>query len=210
MSLTNHPSILYLASGNEGKLREFRAAAAARGITVETVPRFYELPPCVEDGATFEENARKKAMHYSENAEGLVFADDSGLCVDVLGGAPGVHSARYSGPQATDAENNSKLLTELSDFHAEGRSAHYGCVIALARRAKLLGIFPGRSDGLILETPRGSGGYGYDPYFFFPALGRTFAELSPQEKFAASHRGEAFRGLLEFLPTLAQNSSPRS
>lgn len=206
MSPINHPSILYLASGNQGKLREFGAVAAERGITVETFPRFYELPPCIEDGESFEQNAGKKALHYSQYVEGLVFADDSGICVDALGGAPGIHSARYSGSEATEASNNSKLLSELSGFHAEDRSAHYTCVIALARRSKLLGTFEGRANGLIIETPRGSGGFGYDPYFFFPPLGRTFAELSPGEKFAASHRGEAFRKLLEFLPSLRQGS----
>lgn len=206
MTLINYPSILYLASANQGKLREFRAAASARGIEIKAFPCFLELPTCVEDGERFEENACKKALHYSKYVEGLVFADDSGICVDALGGAPGVHSARYSGPEATEASNNSKLLSELSGFHSEDRSAHYTCVIALALRAKLLGIFEGRANGLIIETPRGSGGFGYDPYFFFPPLGKTFAELSPQEKFAASHRGEAFRKLLEFLPTLLQDS----
>ncbi len=206
MSLVNHPSILYLASGNQGKLREFRAAAAARGIEIKSVPRFHELPTCVEDGGSFEENAGKKARHYSQYVEGLTFADDSGICVDALGGAPGVHSARYSGSEATEASNNSKLLGELSDFPPEDRSAHYTCVIALGGKGKLLGTFEGRANGLIIETPRGSGGFGYDPYFFFPPLGRTFAELNPQEKFDASHRGEAFRKLLEFLPTLLQDS----
>lgn len=193
---------LYLASGNAGKLREFHEAARARGNVVETLPRFGELPSCAEDGASFAENARKKALHYSRFTQGLVFADDSGICVDALGGAPGVFSARFSGPDATDSANNAKLLAELARVGVPDRSAHYACVIALARDGKTLGLFEGRAHGLIIHTPRGTGGFGYDPYFLYPPLGRTFAQLTPEEKFAVSHRGEAFRKLLDFLPSL--------
>jgi XTP/dITP diphosphohydrolase len=194
---------LYLASGNPGKLREFRLAAAPRGITVEPVPTFSTLPPCVEDGETFAANARKKAQHYSALASGHVFADDSGICVDALGGAPGVYSARYSGPEATDASNNARLLTDLKSSGSNDRSAHYVCVIALALEGKILEMFVGRADGEILESPLGSGGFGYDPYFYFPPLRRTFAELLPEEKFEVSHRGVAFKRLLEFFPIAA-------
>jgi XTP/dITP diphosphohydrolase len=202
---------LYLASANPGKLREFRQAAAARGILVEAVPGFEALPACVEDGATFEVNARKKALHYAAYVEGLVFADDSGICVEALGGAPGVYSARYAGPDADDKANNRKLLGELRrvereaaekrspDFAAPSRAAHYVCVIALAERGRIVNVVEGRADGLIIEPPRGRGGFGYDPYFYFPPLGKTFAELSPEDKFAVSHRGEAFRILLDSL-----------
>ncbi len=200
MSLVTQHLTLYLASGNPGKVREFRLAAAARGITVDSVPNFSELPPCVEDGETFEENARKKALHYSRCTDGLVFSDDSGLCVDALGGAPGVHSARFSGPSATDADNNAKLLRELERAGGRDRSAHYVCIIALARQGKLLGTFEGRADGLILQAPRGEGGFGYDPYFFYPPFNKTFAEITAEEKFAVSHRGAAFRLLLDSLP----------
>lgn len=199
MSLITRHSSLYLASANPGKLREFRDAARARGVAVQAVPRFRKLPPCLEDGTSFEENARKKALHYSRFTEGLVFADDSGLSVEALGGAPGVYSARFSGPHATDATNNAKLLSELERVRATDRSAHYACVIALARRGRILTVVEGRADGRIIDTPRGSGGFGYDPYFLYPRLAKTFAELSPEEKFAVSHRGEAFRKLLEFL-----------
>lgn len=199
MSLAAKSSTLFLASGSTGKLREFRLAGAERGITVKSIPRFAELPPCLEDGKTFEANARKKAVHYSALAAGLVFADDSGICVDALGGAPGVFSARFSGPDATDASNNERLLSELHRAGSGDRTAHYICVIALARDGKPIESFEGRAEGLILDSPKGAGGFGYDPYFFSPPLGKTFAELSPQEKFKVSHRGMAFRRLLDLL-----------
>ena len=202
MSLVTQHLTLYLASGNPGKVREFRLAAAARGITVESVPRFSEIPACVEDGSTVEENAGKKALHYSRYTEVLVVSDDSGLCVDALGGAPGIHSARFSGPDATDADNNAKLLRELERAGARDRSAHYVCVIALARNGKLLKTFEGRVDGLILQSPRGQGGFGYDPYFIYPPFSKTFAQISADQKFSVSHRGAAFRLLLDSLPDL--------
>jgi len=188
-----------LASANPGKLREYREAACAWEMVVEAVPRMAELPACVEDGATFEANARKKALHYSGYCEGLVFADDSGLCVDALGGAPGVYSARFAGPWADDATNNAKLIAELRSFSLPERSAHYVCVIALARFGQILKVTEGQADGIILETPRGAGGFGYDPLFLYPPLGRSFAELTPEEKFEVSHRGAAFRKLLDYL-----------
>lgn len=216
---------LYLASANAGKLREFREAAKSLGLRVEPVPNIQDLPICVEDGDTFEANARKKALHYSAFTDGLVFADDSGICVDALGGAPGVFSARYAGEGATDIQNNAKLLDELRRIEqrnasppaaatpkfrilggsatwkeklaSSGCSAHYVCVLALAERGKILAVVEGRADGTIIDQPRGSGGFGYDPYFFYPPLGKTFAELTAQEKFAVSHRGNAFRKLLQ-------------
>lgn len=221
MSLvTRHlPVNLFLASANPGKLREFRAAAAARGIALESVPGIQNLPDCVEDGATFEENARQKALHYSRYVNGPVFADDSGLCVDALRGAPGIHSARYAGPNVDDNANNQKLLAELKRVEAMGagrtpgsaptRAAHYACVIALAERGCILTITEGRADGFIINRPRGTGGFGYDPFFFFPPLGKTFAELSPEEKFAVSHRGEAFRKLLDYLSGVGERHLQR-
>jgi XTP/dITP diphosphohydrolase len=199
------PRVLFLASANPGKLREFQAAARPAGIEVRVLPGFYQLAPCDEDGATFEANARKKALHYSAFTEERVFADDSGICVDALGGAPGVLSARFAGPQASDKANNEKLLSELRRVETSlkpapaGRAAHYVCVIALAEHGQILTVVEGRADGIIIDAPRGSGGFGYDPYFFYPPLGKTFAELSAEEKFAVSHRGQAFRNLLQFL-----------
>jgi XTP/dITP diphosphohydrolase len=208
LSLVTHPSSLnlYLASANPGKLREFRAAAAARGIALEAVPGIEGLPPCLEDGPTFEANTRKKALHYSAYVDGPVFADDSGICVDALGGGPGIHSARFAGPEADDTANNQRLLVELLRVEQRAgsnpaltRAAHYVCGIALAERGRIITAVEGRADGIIIAAPRGSGGFGYDPHFFYPPLGKTFAELSPEEKFAVSHRGEAFRKLLAFL-----------
>jgi XTP/dITP diphosphohydrolase len=195
-------SPLYLASHNPGKLREFREAALARGIHIESLPGIENLPVCVEDGRTFEENACKKALYYSAYASGPVFADDSGICVDALEGAPGVCSARYARPHATDEQNNRKLIQELRRREAAAplsRTAHYVCVIALAEGGRILCITEGRADGVIRDDPRGTAGFGYDPYFFYAPLGKTFAELKPGEKFAVSHRGEAFRKLLDFL-----------
>ena len=209
---------LWLASTNPGKLLEFGEAAQARGHSVKPLPNLDRLPPCVEDGQTFEENARKKAVCYSEFSSGLVFADDSGICVDALGGAPGVFSARFAGAGATDDENNARLIAEMRRIlgprnwektsaaltapmggQSGPAAARYVCVIALARQGRILAVSEGEVQGVIIGQPRGSGGFGYDPYFFYPPLGRTFAELTPHAKFAVSHRGRAFRKLLEAL-----------
>jgi XTP/dITP diphosphohydrolase len=208
MPLITPDSPLYLASSNPGKLREFSAAAFARGIRVEPLPGFKSLPACIEDGNSFEENARKKALHYSAFVSGAVFADDSGICVDALGGAPGIFSARFAGPDATDAENNRKLMQELREAGSRStRAAHYVCVIALAHSGCILGVTEGRADGVILVEPRGTGGFGYDPYFYYAPLGRTFAELNPDEKYAVSHRGKAFRQLLDLIENPTAKSS---
>ena len=140
-----------------------------------------------------------KALHYSRLVEGLVIADDSGLVVPSLGGAPGVHSARYAGPDATNAQRINKLLGELNGKKSRERTAHFVCAIALARAGRVIAIVTARVDGEILESPRGDGGFGYDPVFYFPALKKTFAELSAQEKNQISHRGNAFRKLLSAL-----------
>jgi XTP/dITP diphosphohydrolase len=190
---------VYLASTNPGKLREFRPAAEARGIEVQLLPGIEDLPVCVEDGNTFEENACKKALYYSQWTDRAVFADDSGISVDALGSAPGVFSARYAGPEADDEANNQKLLRELAGVPPSKRTAHYACVIALARHRKILAVVEGRAEGLIQDEAKGTGGFGYDPYFYYPPLNKTFAELSMEEKFKVSHRGAAFRKLLDYL-----------
>lgn len=195
---------LFCATSNPGKLREFRLAAG-EDIHIESLPPL----PCPEDGATFEQNAVSKALCYSRAAlanaaPGLerplyVYGDDSGIEVDALGGDPGVRSARFSGADATDLSNNRLLLERLRGVPAAERTARFVCCIALARDGELVKTFHGNVDGRILEAPVGSGGFGYDPLFFFPPLSRTFGELPDEEKWAHSHRGKAFRQLLKWL-----------
>jgi XTP/dITP diphosphohydrolase len=195
---------LYLASSNPGKLAEFRALAKALESEprtevddeIELLPRFDSLPSFDEDAPTFAENAAGKALHYSRLADGLVLADDSGLVVPVLGGAPGVRSARYAGPGATNADRIAKLLRELRGKLGAERAAYFVCAIALAERGRAMAVVTARVDGEILESPQGSGGFGYDPVFYFPSLKKTFAELLPQEKNQISHRGKAFHKVL--------------
>ncbi|SPE22190.1 Non-canonical purine NTP pyrophosphatase [Acidobacteriia bacterium SbA2] len=214
MPLITLNSPLYLASSNPGKLREFSAAAQACGIRVEPLPGFKSLPICIEDGNSFEENARKKALHYSTLVSGAVFADDSGIGVDALGGAPGIFSARFAGPDATDDDNNRKLIGELRRIESvhdpesrPTRAAHYVCIIAMAQAGRVLCVTEGGADGVILDQPQGTGGFGYDPYFFYAPLGKTFAELNPEEKYAVSHRGKAFRQLLDLIEDSTARSS---
>ena len=198
--------MLYAATSNPAKLAEFQTAARQERVAplVEPLPGLASLPDCVEDGATFAQNARKKAVHYSHLCSGLVFADDSGLEVEALRGAPGVLSARYSGatePSAPDADarNNEKLLRELGPLPAAQRRARFRCSLALAREGRVLGSFEGQVEGVVADAPRGSGGFGYDPLFLLPELGRTFAELAPAEKLRYSHRGRAFRAMVGWL-----------
>jgi XTP/dITP diphosphohydrolase len=185
---------LYCATGNAGKLNEFRLAAARIRLEIEPVPNFQTIPPCVEDGATFGENALKKALYYAAYVDGPVFADDSGLVVEALDGAPGVYSARYAGPDATDDANNRLLLQKLRGI--TNRAASFVCRIALVEGQRQLGIYAGRVDGVILEEPHGTSGFGYDPLFYCPPLGCTFGEATEEQKFQVSHRGQAFRSML--------------
>jgi XTP/dITP diphosphohydrolase len=195
---------LFLASSNPGKLAEYRALAAATSLPIELalLPDFDALPAFEENAPTFAENAAGKALYYSRQGNGLVFADDSGLVVPSLGGAPGVHSARYAGPRATNSQKIEKLLRELQSRTGAERAAHFICAIALAERGRAMAIVTDRVDGEILEAPRGSGGFGYDPVFYFPALHKTFAEISAEEKNLRSHRGKAFRRLLAALSSM--------
>jgi len=166
------------------------------------LPSFDALPAFEEDAPTFAENAAGKALHYSRLQNGLVFADDSGLVVPALGGAPGVHSARYAGRQATNSQRIEKLLTELRGQTGAERAAYFVCAIALAERRRAKAIVTDRVDGEILEAPRGSRGFGYDPVFYFPVLGKAFAEIPAEEKNQHSHRGKAFRRLLAALSSM--------
>jgi XTP/dITP diphosphohydrolase len=189
---------LYAATGNAGKLREFRMAAAHfPTVQIDLLPGFPEIEPCLETGLTFEENAVLKARHYGRHSPGLLFADDSGLEVDALGGAPGVYSARFAGAHATDAANNRVLLETLNSI--QPRTARFVCVIALVENGAVHGIFRGEVEGLITDEPRGSEGFGYDPLFYYPPFGCTFGESTPEQKLSVSHRGQALRAMLDSL-----------
>jgi XTP/dITP diphosphohydrolase len=193
---------IYFASSNQGKLNEFRALATATcpagcaDFDVEPLPEFYSLPAFEENAPTFAENALGKVLHYSELTAEFLFADDSGLVVPALNGAPGVQSARYAGPLASDAERVAKLLSALQGKPRGERGAYFACAIAVVKNGRPLAIVSNRCDGEILESPRGQGGFGYDPIFYLPEMGKTFAELSPEEKNVYSHRGKAFRRVL--------------
>jgi XTP/dITP diphosphohydrolase len=193
--------IVYIATSNQGKLRDFQTAAAAYGIQVAPVPNFSQLPAVVEDEDTFEGNARKKAEFYSSVVpDALILGDDSGLEVDALGGAPGVISARYAASpgaeNSSDAANNAKLRAELASVPDDHRSARFVCVIAAARGGRVVQTFRDHAKGEILREPRGDGGFGYDPLFLFPQVGLTFAELKPEQRIEVGHRGKAFRRFL--------------
>lgn len=197
---------IFIATSNPGKLRDFAGAAAPHGIEIKSIPNFASIPAVIEDGPTFEANARKKAEAYSGYAPGeIVLADDSGLEVDALSGAPGVHSARYAADaphlvenNTDDHANNARLIRELRSVPPEKRTGRFVCVIAAARDGQTLQVFRGVAEGIILTEPRGANGFGYDPLFFFPQIGKSFAELSAEEKASYSHRGAAFRTFLEW------------
>ena len=188
-----------LASGNPGKLHEFQVLAAGHALELQLLPGFAAIPEFEENAPTFAENAAGKALYHSRHCEGMVFADDSGLVVPALGGAPGVHSARYAGAGASNEQRIAKLLAELQGKKGAERAAYFVCVIAAAQQGRAVAVVSAKVDGEILEAPRGRGGFGYDPVFFFPELGKSFAELQPEEKNQFSHRGKAFRRLMEVL-----------
>lgn len=190
---------LILASGNPGKLREYQALAAGHQIELQLLRGFAAIPEFPENGPTFAENAAGKALYYSKHCDGLIFADDSGLVIPVLDGAPGVLSARYAGPGATSEQRNTKLLGAMCEKRGADRAAYFVCVIAAACRGRCEIVVSAKVDGEILEQPRGSGGFGYDPIFFFPPLKKSFAELGADEKNLHSHRGKAFHRLLQSL-----------
>ncbi len=199
--------IVYACSKNSGKMREFALAAQSSGLpdlTIEPLPALEDIPSPEENGATFEENASAKALYYSAFTTEVVLADDSGLEVEALDGAPGIRSARYAAPDATDEDNNALLLQRLST--ATHREARFVCVIALARARQILTTVRGAVQGEILLTPRGSGGFGYDPLFYYPPLRRSFAQLAPQEKFSVSHRGHALRLVFKQLAQILGNT----
>ena len=190
---------IHLASSNPGKLREYRELAAGSPLQIELLPNIRDFPPFDESASTFAENALGKALHYSGFTQEVVLADDSGLVVPALGDAPGVQSARYAGPNATDAENSGKLLREMEGKQGDDRRARFVCVIAIARQGRALVVASDFVEGFIAKEPRGANGFGYDPIFYFSDTGRTFAELPSEEKNRQSHRGKAFRKAVEYL-----------
>lgn len=200
---------IYACSGNPGKLREFSQARRDSGfadIYIEPLTELTNIPSPEETGTTFEQNAELKAKYYSGFTSELVFADDSGLEVDALGGAPGVYSARFAGPGAKDAANNDLLLRKLEFAH--DRRARFVCVIAVARDGSLLEMFRGTVEGEILCEKRGEGGFGYDPLFFYPPFQKTLAEVTAQEKFSVSHRGEALKAMIRWLARQSGHRPP--
>ncbi len=201
---------LYAATTSAGKLRDFRTAAQAFSVSIEPLQGIEGILPPEEDGDTFLANAATKAVYYSRFAPGeLVVADDSGLEVDALGGAPGVRSARFAAdtglvdsPDAndnTDVWNNILLLQKMEAFPAELRTARYRCTLVAARDGEVVQVADGSVEGMILDAPRGTGGFGYDPVFYLPKLGKTMAEIDLETKLGLSHRGRAIAALLKFL-----------
>lgn len=190
---------LVVATRNAGKLREIRQLLEGEGVRVLGLDAFPALPEVIEDGATFAANAAKKAETIARLTGRPCLADDSGLMVDALQGAPGVHSARYAGIQGDDAANNARLLQELADVPDSQRQAAFCCVMALCRPGRETALFEGRVAGHILHAPRGDGGFGYDPLFLVAGADRTMAELSLAEKNRISHRGQALRLVLASL-----------
>ena len=187
---------LYCATTNPGKLREFRLALQD-SFQVEPLPRLASIGPCEETGTTFEENAIQKALYYSRYCDGIVFVDDSGLEVDALGRAPGVYSARYAGPDASDDANNRLVLDRMQG--ASDRTARFVCVVALAQSGALVRTFRGEVEGRLTEEPRGRNGFGYDPLFYYPPFGCTFGEAPLGEKMRVSHRSKALQALKGYL-----------
>jgi XTP/dITP diphosphohydrolase len=187
---------LLIATTNPGKVREVREILAGTAVEVCSLAELPPVPEAVEDGATFAQNARIKALHYAGLAPGWVLADDSGLEVDALDGAPGVHSARYAGPEADAAQNNAKLVAALAGVPAERRTARFRCHLVLAQGNEVLEEADGSVEGIIVDEPAGTNGFGYDPHFFLPDRGVTVAQLPPEEKNRISHRGRALEALL--------------
>jgi len=193
--LMTERQLLVLATRNAGKTREIREFLGDFPVEIKNLDDFGPIPPVEENGTTFDENAYKKASFTAKILGLPALADDSGLEVEALGDAPGVRSARYAGPSATDAENNARLLREMEG--KTNRAAAFVCVISIAVPSGVAITYEARCEGLIAEAPGGNKGFGYDPLFFYPPLNRTFAQLSAEEKNRVSHRGKALAELKE-------------
>lgn len=193
---------LVLATTNSGKVRELKRLLADVPLEVCSLASYPPLPPVEEDGAGFLENACKKARAVARHTGEMTLADDSGIEVDALQGAPGVHSARYAGPNATDGENVAKLLEAMQGVPQEKRTAAFRCVLVLCDTEGHSVVFEGTWTGQISEAPCGDGGFGYDPLFFVPEAGRTAAQMTPEEKNRLSHRARALEELKRYLRDL--------
>lgn len=199
---------IVVATRNQGKLAEIRAALADLDIKVVCLDDFPDAPEIPEDGETFRENAWKKASAIAGHTGKFALADDSGLVVDALGGAPGVYSARYAGEDAGDESNNEKLLEELKKLPEAPRTARFVCVIVVATPQGGSLTTEGSCEGEILERPRGQHGFGYDPLFFHPPLNATFSEIDTTQKLEVSHRGKALRELKQKINILKNPDHP--
>ena len=186
---------ILIATSNKGKLVEIQAVMSHLPVEWYCLADLQPMPEVVEDGATFEANAEKKALHYAGQSDMWTLADDSGLVVDALGGEPGVHSARYA-QTGNDLDNNHKLISELSGVAQEDRSARFVCCMVLARPGEVLARAKGTIEGQIIDQPRGQNGFGYDPHFWVPELEATTAELPPEHKNRISHRGKALQAII--------------
>lgn len=196
------PSSLLIATSNPGKLREIQAVLSDLSLALKGLKDYADLPDVVEDADTFIGNAEKKALHFAKLTGLPTLADDSGLEVDCLGGRPGVYSARFAGKHGDDQANNAKLIQMLENTPQDQRTARFHCAIAVADGQDILARAEGRIAGLIIDPPRGQNGFGYDPHFLIPELGRTTAELDVDHKNRISHRGQALRAIREALAQL--------
>ncbi len=200
------PRTILLATSNPHKVREIREVMGDLPVVWKTPADIGPVPEPVEDGSTFESNAARKALHYAGLTGLWTLADDSGLEVDALGGAPGVQSARYAGPEQDSAANNRKLIAALAGIPVERRTARFRCAIAVAAADRVLATASGSVEGVIIDDPRGTNGFGYDPHFWIPALGVTTAEMASARKNAISHRGRALQSIRPALEALLRQA----
>ena len=196
-------SQILIASNNRGKLLELRALLTGHGMNAVSPIEAGIALDIEESGTTFAANAVLKAEGFARVRHGIVLADDSGLVVDALGGGPGVYSARYGGPRATDADRNRLLLRQMEGVTGEARSARFIATVAVVAPGHATAVFEGAVHGMIATEARGPEGFGYDPIFYFPAFGRTFGEVGPEAKARVSHRAKALHAAVDYLQTLA-------
>jgi len=198
---------LIIATSNKHKLREFKELLQEFPFTLFSLADFPHIPPIIEDGKSFYENALKKATTVAQLTGKLTIADDSGIEVEALGGKPGVTSARFAGEDASDDENNAKLLKDLEGILPAKRGACFKCVLVIAPAEGKTAFVEGECKGTIIHEPRGEHGFGYDPLFLVPEYNKTFSEITPEDKNKISHRSRALRKLLEILPKYVQNEA---